>query len=202
MDRLRRDRVTLVAAAILLLLIALAAAADLLANNLFHYGFTKQDLLNGYQKPTLSDPAFWFGGDDIGRSQIVRLLYGARVSLSVAIGAAVINLTIGLTLGLTAGFLRGWFDDLVQFVIKMSAVIILAVYAVRAVGGMDKLNKKLERARSGQTGGPSNALATFELTRPVVEAAGNHLEFDQIAEVKLKGFSSATELFLARPTDD
>jgi peptide/nickel transport system permease protein len=116
--RLRRDRVTLVSAFILVVFIALAAAADVLANNFFHWGFTKQDLLNGYTKPTLSDPAFWFGGDDIGRSQIVRLLYGARVSLSVGIGAAIINLSIGMALGLSAGFLRGWFDDLVQFIIS------------------------------------------------------------------------------------
>jgi peptide/nickel transport system permease protein len=116
--RLRRDRVTLVSAFILVAFIALAAAADVLANNFFHWGFTKQDLLNGYTKPTLSDPAFWFGGDDIGRSQIVRLLYGARVSLSVGIGAAIINLSIGMALGLSAGFLRGWFDDLVQFIIS------------------------------------------------------------------------------------
>jgi len=116
--RLRRDRLTLVAASILLAMILLAAAADMLANNLFQYGFTRQDLLNGYQKPTWSQPAFWLGSDDLGRSEIVRLLYGARVSLSVGIGAAVINLTIGLVLGLTAGFLRGWFDDLVQFVIS------------------------------------------------------------------------------------
>ena len=39
------------------------------------------------------------------------------------------------------------------------------------LGGMDKLNKKLERARSGQKGGPSNALATFEMTRPMVGAS-------------------------------
>jgi acyl-CoA dehydrogenase len=39
------------------------------------------------------------------------------------------------------------------------------------LGGMDKLNKKLERARSGQTGGASNALATFEMTRPIVGAS-------------------------------
>jgi acyl-CoA dehydrogenase len=39
------------------------------------------------------------------------------------------------------------------------------------LGGMDKLNRKLERARSGQTGGSSNALATFEMTRPVVGAS-------------------------------
>ena len=39
------------------------------------------------------------------------------------------------------------------------------------LGGMDKLERKLERARSGQTGGSSNALATFEVTRPIVGAS-------------------------------
>jgi peptide/nickel transport system permease protein len=116
--RLKRDRVTLASAAILIVLVVLAASADVLSNNFFHYGFTRQDLLNGYARPTLADPAFWLGSDDIGRSQIVRLLYGARVSLSVGIGAAIINLTIGLILGLTSGYLRGWFDDFVQFVVS------------------------------------------------------------------------------------
>ena len=37
------------------------------------------------------------------------------------------------------------------------------------------------------------------VTRPIVEAAGPHLEFELIGEVRLKGFSEATELFLARP---
>jgi alkylation response protein AidB-like acyl-CoA dehydrogenase len=36
---------------------------------------------------------------------------------------------------------------------------------------MDKLERKLERARAGQTGGSSNALATFEVTRPLVGAS-------------------------------
>jgi adenylate cyclase len=35
------------------------------------------------------------------------------------------------------------------------------------------------------------------VTRPVMEAAGPHLRFDQIGEVKLKGFSEPTELFVA-----
>jgi alkylation response protein AidB-like acyl-CoA dehydrogenase len=39
------------------------------------------------------------------------------------------------------------------------------------LGGMDKLNRKLERARSGQRSGASNALATFEMTRPIVGAS-------------------------------
>ena len=40
------------------------------------------------------------------------------------------------------------------------------------------------------------------VTRTVVEAAGPHLEFSRIGEVRLKGFTDATELFLARPADE
>jgi adenylate cyclase len=40
------------------------------------------------------------------------------------------------------------------------------------------------------------------VTRPVLEASGPHLEFDLIGEVRLKGFSEPTELFLARPVDE
>jgi adenylate cyclase len=40
------------------------------------------------------------------------------------------------------------------------------------------------------------------VTRPLVEAAGSHLEFEHIGEVKLKGFSEATDLFLARLADE
>ena len=39
------------------------------------------------------------------------------------------------------------------------------------LGGLDKLEAKLERARKGESGGSSNALATFEITRPLVGAS-------------------------------
>jgi adenylate cyclase len=39
------------------------------------------------------------------------------------------------------------------------------------------------------------------VTRPVVEAAGSHLDFEPIGQVKLKGFREATDLFLARPQE-
>ena len=38
--------------------------------------------------------------------------------------------------------------------------------------------------------------------RPIVEAAGAHLEFERIAEVRLKGFTESTEIFLARQADE
>jgi adenylate cyclase len=40
------------------------------------------------------------------------------------------------------------------------------------------------------------------VTRPVVESAGPHLEFERIAEVKLKGFNEPTEIFIARPVEE
>jgi adenylate cyclase len=40
------------------------------------------------------------------------------------------------------------------------------------------------------------------VTRPVVEASGPHLAFEPIGEVRLKGFSHSTELFLAHPADE
>jgi adenylate cyclase len=40
------------------------------------------------------------------------------------------------------------------------------------------------------------------VTRPVVEQAGSHLEFERIAEVKLKGFHEATEIFVARQREE
>ena len=107
----------MVAAALLLVFVVLALLADVLAQNFFHKAYTEQDLLNNYEKPTLADPAYWFGGDEVGRSQIVRLLYGARVSLAVGFGAAFINLTLGILVGLSMGYFRGWFDDLMQFVV-------------------------------------------------------------------------------------
>jgi adenylate cyclase len=36
------------------------------------------------------------------------------------------------------------------------------------------------------------------VARPVVELAGSHLEFERLAEVRLKGFSDSTEIFIAR----
>jgi len=116
--RLGRDRLTLAAVGVLLLVGLLALAADAIADNLFHYGFTRQNLLDAYRPPTLLDPPFWLGSDELGRSQVVRLLYGARVSLAVGFGAATINLTIGLSLGLAAGYRQGWLDDFIQFLVS------------------------------------------------------------------------------------
>jgi peptide/nickel transport system permease protein len=131
--KLRRDRLTMIAFGVLLLLALLSAAADLFADNLFHYTFEKQDLLNTYQKPTLDPPAYLLGSDEIGRSQVVRLLYGGRVSLTVGFVAALVNLTVGVALGLAAGYLRGRIDDLFTLFVttlnSIPTIFLLLIFA-------------------------------------------------------------------------
>ena len=115
--KIRHDRLTIIAFLVLVLLALLAVAADFLAQNVFQYTFEKQDLLATYTAPTMATPAYLLGTDDLGRSQVVRLLYGGRVSLSVGFVAALVNLTIGIVIGLTAGYFRGWVDDLITWFI-------------------------------------------------------------------------------------
>ena len=121
--RVRRDPTTLIALAVVALLVALALSADLLADNFFHWGFSKQDILNNYNPPDGTVPAMWLGSDQLGRSQIVRLLYAGRVSLFIGTFGAAVSLVIGVTVGISAGYFRGWWDDVVVWIITTLASI-------------------------------------------------------------------------------
>ena len=115
--RLRRDRLTMVAFGVLLLIVLLSAAAPLLSEHVFKWRFEQQELLGAYAKPTLERPEHLLGADEIGRSQVVRLLYGGQVSLLVGFMSAAFGLTIGVTVGLIAGYFRGRIDDLITWFI-------------------------------------------------------------------------------------
>ncbi len=124
--RLRRDRLTIAATAVLLAMILLAAGAPVLADRVFQTSFESQDLLSVYQKPTLDPPKYIFGADEIGRSVVVRLLYGGQVSLFIGFVAAFVTLTIGVGLGLVAGYFRGPIDDLITwFITTLNSIPII-----------------------------------------------------------------------------
>jgi peptide/nickel transport system permease protein len=115
--KLRRDRLTIGAMAMLTLLALLAILAPVFADHVFHYKFEQQDLFHTYEKPTFDPPAYLLGSDEVGRSQVVRLLFGGQVSLFVGFVAALVNFAVGVPLGLAAGYFRGSFDDFITWLI-------------------------------------------------------------------------------------
>ncbi|OLC52567.1 MAG: hypothetical protein AUH85_16845 [Chloroflexi bacterium 13_1_40CM_4_68_4] len=115
--RVRRDPTTLLALIVIALFVVIALATDFLAANFFHRAFSQQDILSSYEKPSGEEPWRWLGTDELGRSQVVRLLYGARVSLFVGGFGALTALVIGLSAGVTAGYFRGWWDDVVVWLV-------------------------------------------------------------------------------------
>jgi ABC-type dipeptide/oligopeptide/nickel transport system permease subunit len=106
-DRLSWDKRAWFGGGVIVSLILLAIAAPVFAR---HDPFGV-DLINSLQPPS---SRHWFGTDVQGRDVWARLVYGARVSLSVGILSQGIALTLGVILGLVAGYYGRWIDELVM----------------------------------------------------------------------------------------
>ena len=123
--------VTIVAAVILI-----ALSAPLIApHDPYH-----QDLMNRLVPPVWDARGSWehiFGTDHLGRDYLSRLIYGARISLLIGIGAALISGVIGTFLGVAAGYFGGRVDMVVTFLItvRLSMPVVLVALAVVAIVG-------------------------------------------------------------------
>jgi peptide/nickel transport system permease protein len=93
------------------LFLAAAVFTALAAHWLAPQGYERQDLGNALQAPS---PAHPLGTDHLGRDVASRLIYGARVSLTVAVAVEAVELLFGLLLGMLAGLKGGRLDNLVM----------------------------------------------------------------------------------------
>lgn len=116
--RLMRNRAAVVSMIVLAVIALMAVLAPLLSQ----YAYNDQDYEHISCSPVWwNDPevcnaggTHWFGTDAVGRDLFVRVLFGARVSLTVGLIATLVSLLIGVAYGATAGYLGGRVDALMM----------------------------------------------------------------------------------------
>jgi ABC-type dipeptide/oligopeptide/nickel transport system permease subunit len=135
----RRDRWAMFSLFFILLMILLAVFAPVIAKYVIHHdpNHLYLDRLDRFNLPTGPSKEFWFGVDDGGRDVFVRILYGARTSLMVALFATGLAVGIGTCIGLTAGFYRGRTDTILSRftdIVMSLPVLLLALGLVAGCG--------------------------------------------------------------------
>ncbi|HRJ43352.1 MAG: ABC transporter permease [Caldilineaceae bacterium] len=157
---IRRDKLTLISIGFILLMAVLAILAPIFEGAI-GIGPNNTNPQNAFAPPyvgpyiqwrTGSDPItaptmlgksdgvpHWMGTDQLGRDQLVRLLYGGRVSLGIAFIAAAITLLIGVSVGTIAGFSGGIVDDVIIWFIN-TIVSIPGIYLLIIVTAIFKPN--------------------------------------------------------------
>jgi ABC-type dipeptide/oligopeptide/nickel transport system permease subunit len=124
-----RNRIGMVGGVIIICVVGMAVLAETIAP----YDWRAQDVLSRFQGPSLSH---LLGTDELGRDIFSRILFGARFSLVIGVGAVALSFAIGTLLGITAGFYRRLDGTLMRIVDVMLAFpgILLAIALVGALG--------------------------------------------------------------------
>jgi ABC-type dipeptide/oligopeptide/nickel transport system permease subunit len=124
---LLRDRVTALAVIFLLLLVIMAVGASRVTG----YVYDDQNLNQVFRNFSTSH---WFGTDQYGRDLLTRVLYGARVSLTIGGVAVATEAAIGLSWGTVAGFCGGAIDNLLMRIVDILIAFPTLVSAIFITG--------------------------------------------------------------------
>ncbi|MCC6277252.1 MAG: ABC transporter permease, partial [Oligoflexia bacterium] len=91
--------------------VGMIVVVSLAASWIAPFDFATQDLDRVLLTPNSIN---WLGTDQLGRDLFSRLIFGARVSLTVALASAVVGMFLGIGLGALAGYVGGWTDRLIM----------------------------------------------------------------------------------------
>lgn len=114
--------------------LALIVLGAVLAPTLTPYAYDIQNLPGAYAPP---GAAHWLGTDEFGRDLLTRILYGARISLSVSGVSIGLSVLAGMVLGAAAGFLGGPLDRVVTILVDLTwsfPEILIALILVAIIG--------------------------------------------------------------------
>jgi len=130
--RFRRHRMAMISLAILILIFLASILAPYVTP--FPDDVSDYNLERRFVTPMGTNPdgeLHILGTDHLGRDYLTRLLYAARVSLTIAVSVSAVSALIGLVLGLLAGYFRGWVDVIItrtlEFVSTFPLLIILLI---------------------------------------------------------------------------
>ena len=132
--RFKQDRVALVGVVVIIVLAVLALGAPWISSNIAHRGpndiSLAREMTDDFGLPVGPNKTYLFGADKAGRDLFVRVIYGARTSLLVAIFATGISVSIGVVLGITAGYFGGKIDTFISRIIDMILSLPLLLFAI------------------------------------------------------------------------
>ncbi len=132
--RFKRDKLALFGAAFIVLLVTLALVAPIIANNIVHHGPNERfqsEMTDEFGLPAGPNRDFWFGADLAGRDLFVRVIYGTRTSLIVALVATAFSTVVGVSLGVASGYFGGALDAVVSRAID---IVLSMPYLLFALG--------------------------------------------------------------------
>lgn len=122
-QQMKQNRLALWGMAIVCVMTVLAIVGPWLSP----YSYADQDLTIANSWPSA---AHWFGTDTLGRDVLVRVLYGARISLSIGFAASLINVCIGVVYGGIAGLVGGRVDRLMMHIVDILYSIPMLLYVI------------------------------------------------------------------------
>jgi oligopeptide transport system permease protein len=124
--RLKSNKVALFSLIMIVIIVMFAVFAPIILEKTVGYTYYS----TGYGTDIRPSAEHWFGTDNLGRDLFVRVMYGARYSLIIALAASIMNLVIGVLYGGIAGFKGGTLDNIMMRFVDVLYSIPTTIYVV------------------------------------------------------------------------
>ena len=121
--RLKKNKLAMLGMFLIIIIFSLAIIGPMLTET----NYSDQNLARGNEKTSKDH---WFGTDAHGRDLLERVLYGGRVSLTVAVVATLVQFLIGVLYGGISGYLGGRADNIMMRIVDIINTIPLVLYAI------------------------------------------------------------------------
>ncbi|MDR1132992.1 MAG: ABC transporter permease [Synergistaceae bacterium] len=167
-EMLRKNKTSAVSLVIVVLIRAAAAAAPLYLK----YNPNKHSLKERFAAPSA---AHWLGCDDLGRDQLTRLVYGARISILIGLIPTSLSMIVGTFLGLLSGYAGGrtdfWIMRAADVVLAFPSLLLAMVVSYTLGGGIMSIFVALSAVSWAGTARVIRAQAMSLKEKEFVEAA-------------------------------